>query len=467
VFCGREAEGGGGEGGAGVVVVCGSKNAGKASFSRYLVNTLLNGSGSGTDEKNGGSDDDDDDDDTRVLYLDMDCGQPEYTPPGVVSLFEVRADRPMLEPTYMTRYARPVASYFIGDTSPGSDPELYEESVEALLGDCDRTGAGAAGEGKEKRVGRRSVRTTVVVNTHGWVQGLGLDVLCRFLRRVVGEREREREGGNGNGGRGGRRVALVRMQADNPRHNLPDGLFFRRDDLDGRRKDGSGSGRVRDYHLPAISSGHETCVVAKAVRAAVVKGKQQAANATEKRTLQWHNFARHCVDVDVDVDVEVDADVGVDVDIARRLACQRPYRIGLDAVTLSFCEGFQPVDDEQALRILNGAVVGLCAGGRKAGGAVPVALSRRGRGVPMCFGVGIVRSVCLATRSLYVLTPLPLEVLSAHVDRLVVGRVCDLPNSLLVGSPYLAMGCIVGGGVRSSRGNLKRAGGNSHRLEPN
>ena len=298
------------------------------------------------------------------------------------------------------------------------------------------------------------MRTTVVVNTHGWVQGLGLDVLCRFLRRVVGEREREREGGNGNGGRE-RRVALVRMQADNPRHNLPEGLFFRRrDDLDGRRKDGSGSGsesgRVRDYHLPAISSGHESCVVAKAVRAAVVKGKQQAANATEKRTLQWHNFARHCVNVDVEVDADVD------VDIARRLACQRPYRIGLDAVTLSFCEGFQPVDDEQALRILNGAVVGLCAGGGKAG----VAASGRRRGVPMCFGVGIVRSVCLATRSLYVLTPLPLEVLSAHVDRLVVGRVCDLPNSLLVGSPYLAMGCIVGGGVRSSRGNLQRGGGN-------
>ena len=70
----------------------------------------------------------------------------------------------------------------------------------------------------------------------------------------------------------------------------------------------------------------------------------------------------------------------------------------------------------------------------------------------MCFGVGIVRSVCLATRSLYVLTPLPLVVLSAHVDRLVVGRVCDLPNSLLVGSPYLAMG------VHRGRGRAEQSG---------
>ena len=129
----------------------------------------------------------------------------------------------------------------------------------------------------------------------------------------------------------------------------------------------------------------------------------------------------------------------------RQISRQRPYRIGLDAVTVSFFEGFVPEDDDRVMQSLNGCVVGLCD-------------SPAGGDISMCYGVGIVRSVCVRTRSLYVLTPVPLEVLTAHVDHMVVGRICDLPNSLLAGSPYLAVGCIVGGGggVRSSRGNLVR-----------
>jgi hypothetical protein len=134
---------------------------------------------------------------------------------------------------------------------------------------------------------------------------------------------------------------------------------------------------------------------------------------------------------------------------AMEIQRRRPYRVGLDAVTLSFFEGFVPEDDDRAMQSLNGCVVGLCD--TPAGGDTG--------DVARCYGVGIVRSVCRRTRSLYVLTPVPLEVLKSCVDHLVVGRVCDLPNSLLAGSPYLAVGCIVGGGggVRSSRGNLERS----------
>ena len=471
-------------GGVDIVVVCGSKNTGKSSFCRYLVNSLLNAHDS-------------------VLYMDTDCGQPEYTPPGLVSLFEVR--EAMLEPTYMTRYRRPVASYFIGDTSPGSDPELYERSVGALLErsrglepvggrntDSDSPGDGHVC-GRRRRQRQRRV---MVVNTHGWVQGLGLDVLCRFLRRIMNWNENKNGKGDGNQGvvggqRRGRsegRVAMVRMQADNPRHNLPDGLFFLED----------GGELVMspplDYHLPAISSGHESCVAAKELReglrfgSAVTSTKTtktmkttkttKNSNAAEKRTLQWYNFARHCCDTFGSGNTGGSGGVS----IAARLSGQRPYRVGLDAVTLSFFEGFDPEDEERALQILNGSIVGLCGGGhgkdgggnsgRDGGGNSGRDSGRDGgrdggrEGIlpstapKECYGVGIVRSVCPVTRSLYVLTPLPLEALVAHVDHLTVGRVCDLPNGLLVGSPYLATGCIVGSGsgsgVRAARGNLER-----------
>ena len=45
------------------VLVCGSKNTGKSSFARLLVNALLSQHG-------------------IVAYLDTDCGQPELTAPG-------------------------------------------------------------------------------------------------------------------------------------------------------------------------------------------------------------------------------------------------------------------------------------------------------------------------------------------------------------------------------------------------
>ncbi len=46
-----------------MVAVCGSKNVGKSTFARLLVNSLLNAH-------------------PHVAFLDIDCGQPEFTCPG-------------------------------------------------------------------------------------------------------------------------------------------------------------------------------------------------------------------------------------------------------------------------------------------------------------------------------------------------------------------------------------------------
>ncbi|XP_078164327.1 pre-mRNA cleavage complex II protein family isoform X2 [Carex rostrata] len=50
-----------------VVAICGPKNSGKSTFSRFLLNTLLRRY-------------------KRVAYLDTDVGQPEFSPPGCISL---------------------------------------------------------------------------------------------------------------------------------------------------------------------------------------------------------------------------------------------------------------------------------------------------------------------------------------------------------------------------------------------
>jgi len=50
-----------------IALICGAKNCGKTTFSRYLLNILLNKY-------------------TKVAYLDTDVGQPEFTPPAFLSL---------------------------------------------------------------------------------------------------------------------------------------------------------------------------------------------------------------------------------------------------------------------------------------------------------------------------------------------------------------------------------------------
>ncbi|KAE9610042.1 putative polynucleotide 5'-hydroxyl-kinase [Lupinus albus] len=50
-----------------IILVCGPGNCGKTTFSRHLLNVMLQRY-------------------KKVVYLDTDVGQPEFTPPGFLSL---------------------------------------------------------------------------------------------------------------------------------------------------------------------------------------------------------------------------------------------------------------------------------------------------------------------------------------------------------------------------------------------
>ena len=136
-----------------IVAVAGCKGAGKSSFSRLLVNSLLN-------------------DVPCVMYMDTDCGQPEYGAPGMLSLHAL--SEPALGPPH-THPRPPIAAHFVGDVSPQSDPDRYAAAVAALyehyatVGRDPHTGAWAP----------------LVVNTHGWVKSLGLELLARVLATLA------------------------------------------------------------------------------------------------------------------------------------------------------------------------------------------------------------------------------------------------------------------------------------------
>eukprot|EP00445_Apocalathium_hangoei_P068247 CAMPEP_0204128750 /NCGR_PEP_ID=MMETSP0361-20130328/12368_1 /ASSEMBLY_ACC=CAM_ASM_000343 /TAXON_ID=268821 /ORGANISM="Scrippsiella Hangoei, Strain SHTV-5" /LENGTH=624 /DNA_ID=CAMNT_0051081047 /DNA_START=35 /DNA_END=1909 /DNA_ORIENTATION=- len=140
-----------------VLLVVGAKNVGKSTCCRYFVNTLLSAVG-------------------EVFFLETDLGQPELTPPGLISLHRICA--PLLN---FSQAAQPdernkcLVSLFVGGTTPAVHPILYARSVRAAVD--------AYVEVCQKHPGP-SPPPPLVVNSHGWLTGLGLELVHAVLRAV-------------------------------------------------------------------------------------------------------------------------------------------------------------------------------------------------------------------------------------------------------------------------------------------
>ncbi|KAI9598172.1 hypothetical protein BDF19DRAFT_433744 [Syncephalis fuscata] len=137
-----------------IILITGAKNMGKSTFSRYLVNMLLNSY-------------------PEIAYLDGDLGQPEFTPSGFVSLH--RITEPILGPPY-THLRIPYRSAFLGRVSPKDDPDDYMEAINCMIQvyrkEIAQHAVGADGWAREQGI-------PLVVNTHGWIKGMGLDLLIQ------------------------------------------------------------------------------------------------------------------------------------------------------------------------------------------------------------------------------------------------------------------------------------------------
>lgn len=131
------------------IMAMGAKSSGKSTFNRILCNMIITRPGQ-----------------QHCFYLDIDPGQPEFGPPGQVSLVKVTG--PLLGPAFThpssvdSKSFRLVRSHTIAATSFKDDPGHYVNCVVDLT----------------KRIPND---VPVVVNSCGWVSGLGATVLSDIV----------------------------------------------------------------------------------------------------------------------------------------------------------------------------------------------------------------------------------------------------------------------------------------------
>lgn len=147
-------------------LVCGPKASGKSTFSRYLLNHLLSPAPQTAGEYNTTD---------GVAFLDLDPGQPEFSPMGQVYLAHLRSPffgPPFTHPSLDNGADGTVLrAHHIGATSPKEDPDHYVLSATDLM---ERYQALLASY----------PQCPLIINYPGWIFGLGLEVATWLVKTL-------------------------------------------------------------------------------------------------------------------------------------------------------------------------------------------------------------------------------------------------------------------------------------------
>ena len=148
------------------IMMCGPKSSGKSTFCRILANSMLTRISvrSQSDSALRGCD--------RVVFLDLDPGQPEFSPPGEISLIQLQSCNfgpPFTHPTpSFLNGDQLIRAHHIGAVTPKDDPDHYLRCALDLWNHY-------------RRMLRLYPSCPLIVNCSGWIQGSGLEVLQAFI----------------------------------------------------------------------------------------------------------------------------------------------------------------------------------------------------------------------------------------------------------------------------------------------
>ncbi|KAL5747313.1 hypothetical protein ACOSP7_024310 [Xanthoceras sorbifolium] len=334
-----------------IALICGAKNCGKTTFSRHLVNILLQRY-------------------RKVAYLDTDVGQPEFTAPGFLSLTVVDKLTPDLTiPCLKT----PERSFYFGDVSSKRDPTAYLKYIFALydyyrkeywmLNKCESPGR---------------TELPLVVNTPGWVKGIGYDILVDLLKYITP-------------------THVIKINISFERKNLPAGAFW---------LDGNCNG---DINLIEVNSARQD-----AFNRSVLIQK----DARLLRDLRIMAYFRQCF--------PSTQNITTIKELAHALTSHPPYEVSISSIKIRhlYCQ----VPSSEIFYSLNATIVGLAIS------------SDSSENLPLCVGLGIVRGIDTLKSLLYVITPVSPSILE-KVDLFLQGFI-QIPTSLLqvqgCVSPYMS-----------------------------
>jgi polynucleotide 5'-hydroxyl-kinase GRC3/NOL9 len=387
------------DGGPPSVLVCGCQSTGKSTLCRYVLNRIL--SVARRDPEING-------DDVVCAYLETDLGQPEFTPSGLVSLHLLRASSPPLFGLPHTHLRKPEVSFFIGDSTPKKEPVQYLAVVQKAV------------EYYRERYELEFL--PLVVNTHGWVHGMGGDMLesvvdqvCpRFLLRILPPSPSKAYNVRIRTGEGQDAKGWTKTLEVEP-YKKEEILSLKQREHQQKNSQNTNGGKKPN---PPQNS------------------KIPAATLRDKRLANY--FIRPVGGVAM-----------LPSKMVETLLQMRPLVVPFDALHVVACIG--TITQSEVLTVLNGSLVGLMS----SKGSAPVqsaiqaarnAASEGGNSSPVgplllhsrdviaeapCCGLGIVRGLHMQKRLLYLLAPFSLEEMrTMHVDVLLVGT-NQVPTDLL------------------------------------
>ncbi|GER53145.1 polynucleotide 5'-hydroxyl-kinase NOL9 [Striga asiatica] len=313
-----------------IALVCGPKNSGKTTFSRHLVNVLLQRH-------------------KRVAYLDTDVGQTEFTPPGLLSLTVIDKITPDLTiPCLKT----PERCFFFGDISSKRDPAIYLTYISALYDHYTKKYCTVNNRETEDSAG-----LPLVINTPGWVKGIGYELLVDMLKHMSP-------------------THVVKIQISAESKNLPAGAFW-------------------------LDEGNADAVTVIEISAALQDNFKRSIlvrkDARLLRDLRVMAYFRQCFPSDVTISTIKE--------LARALASHPPYEIPISSIKIKHLHCQVPVTE--TFYSLNASIVGL-------------AVDSTSDQFPQCVGLGIVRGIDTFNGVLHVITPVPQQCLE-DVDLLLQG----------------------------------------------
>ncbi|KAJ0985540.1 hypothetical protein J5N97_003896 [Dioscorea zingiberensis] len=327
-----------------ISLVCGPGNCGKSTFSLHLLNTLLSRY-------------------ERVAYLDTDVGQAEFTPPGCLSLHIF--DKPIPDLSILC-LKTPERCVFYGGVSAKNDPKGYLNSIFALydhfLGEYYQ--ASNINDHSKPML-------PLIVNTCGWVKGLGFNVLVEILRHI-------------------NLTHVVQFRTSLEKKNLPRGMFW---------LEGAPTGKVNLIEIQATPN-------ASSNRPALIKK-----DAVMMRDLRIVSYFRQCMPRDLCISSYKE--------LFRCLATIHPYEVHFSEIkVIRLCCQAPSLETCQSL---DNSIVGL--------GVSSMVPSESENSTPWwCIGLGFVRAVDIHKDLFYLITPVPPSSLKM-VDVLLCGSI-ETPTCL-------------------------------------